>query len=407
MEYQTPKPYLEESCRRCGTCLSKCPVLGLSEGEARREILNLREGRDSRVLRDCTSCLDCDFFCPNGCNPGELILNRWSVMNSERGLPERARYFLPHSNPSFRTYVLDRMSPREKGILRSWSDLTPAREVCYPGCNMITTPLLTQTRALEGLDIRGALEYCCGEMYFRMGLFDQLRQVAKKTQGFFETLGAERVTILCTAGYYMFTNVLPHFGADYSFEMESYLELLKRRLDAGELEFQRKLGMRVTIQESCYGKQFGPGYMDIPREILARAGVEVIEQKNAGECMLCCGIGAGFSPASSYNPFKLVPYIIKVMMAAKKSGADAVVTYCSGCMQMFSTGLLVYRTGLPVYHILQLVSMALGEEPEQFAGRLSRNMLFGTLRHQTPALLSRRRFRPPDIETGPVTDRPA
>lgn len=405
MEYQTPKPFLAESCTLCGTCLSTCPVLGLSVDDARREMRRLRQGADSRVLRDCTSCLDCDFFCPNGCNPGELIINRWGAVNRERGLAERARYFLPHSKPNFRTYVLDRMTRREKEIVASWADLTPAREVCYPGCNMITTPLLAQTRALDGLDIRGSLEQCCGEMYFRMGLFDQLRQVAKRTEGFFNALGAEKVTILCTAGYYMFTRVLPHFGAEYSFEMESYLELLKRRLDSGELHFNRSLGMRVTIQESCYGKQFGEEYMAIPREILDRAGVEVVEQKNSGDCMLCCGIGAGFSPSSAYNPLKITPSTIKAMMAAKKSGADAVVTYCSGCLQMFSTGLLFYRTGLPVYHILELVSLALGEEQEPFAGRLARNMLLGTMRHQAPALLSRKRFHPPPIPADPAGGR--
>jgi len=289
------------------------------------------------------------------------------------------------------------MTPREKEILTSWSDMTPAREVCYPGCNMITTPLLTQTRALEGLEIRGTLEQCCGEMYFRMGLFDQLRQVAKKTQAYFDHLEARKVTILCTAGYYIFTQVLPHFGAEYSFEMESYLELLKRRLDSGGLSFKKDLGMRVTVQESCYGKQFGPGYMAIPREILAMAGVEVIEQEHREECMLCCGIGAGFSPASAYNPFRMVPSTIKTMASAKRSGADAVVTYCSGCMQMFSTGLLLYRTGLPVYHILEIIGMALGEQPEHYGGRLGWNMMLGTLRHQGPALLSRSRFTPPAV----------
>lgn len=95
MEYQTPKSYKEDVCARCGTCLVRCPVMHLAEEEARREIVNLREGRDSPVLTKCTSCLDCDFYCPRGCNPGELIINRWAAMNLERGLPERARYFLP------------------------------------------------------------------------------------------------------------------------------------------------------------------------------------------------------------------------------------------------------------------------------------------------------------------------
>ena len=174
MDYRTPKPYLSDSCQQCGTCLTLCPVMKLPVEEARREIANLREGRPSRVLKECTTCLDCDFFCPNGCNPGELMINRFAQVVEERGLPERARYFLPHSPVNFRTYVLDGMTSKETDIIQGWRDMTPADEVCYPGCNMIATPLLTRTRALDGLDIRGGLEYCCGEMYFRMGMFDQL-----------------------------------------------------------------------------------------------------------------------------------------------------------------------------------------------------------------------------------------
>jgi len=399
IDYQTPKQYKDEACQQCGTCLVTCPVMKLSPEEARREIRHLREGRDSKALRRCTTCFDCDFACPNGCNPGELIQHRFNQVYSERGLPERARYFLPHSKPNFRTYVIDRMSPRERALIESWRDLSPADEVCYPGCNMIVTPLLTQTRALEGLDIRGALEYCCGEMYYRMGLFDQVRQVAAKTQGFFDILGARKVTILCTAGYHMFTRVLPHFGADYSFEMESYLTFIKRRLDSGELEFKHPLNMRVTVQESCYGKQFGAEYMDMPRELLSKAGAEVVEMENSRECMLCCGIGAGFNPYSAYNPLKLTMSTMKVMRSAGKSGAEAVVTYCSGCMQMFSTGLVVYRTALPVYHILELLGMAMGESPVPFHARTARNMLAGIFLHQGPALLSRRRFSAAEIDT--------
>jgi Fe-S oxidoreductase len=397
MQYQTPKAYREDLCELCGTCLERCPVMKMPAAEARREMALLREGRDARALTECTSCFACDFFCPNDCNPAELILERWRRINAARGLPARARYFLPHSNPNFRTFVLDHMSPRERAIVESWRDLSPAEEVCYPGCNMIVTPLLTRTRALEGLDVRGGLEYCCGEMYFRMGLFDQVREVAKKTQGFFDALGARKVTILCTAGYYLFTRVLPHFGADYKFEMEPYLASVKRRLDSGEIEFKHPLNMKVTIQESCYGKQFGEEYMSLPRELLARAGCEIIEQGPSRECMLCCGIGAGFSPYSAYNPLKLTAYTVRVMREARKSGADAVVAYCSGCVQMFALGKLVYLTGLRAYHLLELLAMAMGEDLGFNHTRFAATMLVGTLIHQGPALLDPRRFKPPPI----------
>jgi ferredoxin len=251
MDSRTPKPYLSDSCEQCGTCLTLCPVMRLEPAEAKREIANLREGRPSRVLKECTTCLDCDFFCPNGCNPGELIINRFGEVVRERGLPERARFFMPHSPVNFRTFVLDGMTPREKEIVESWRDMSPADEVCYPGCNMIATPLMTQTSALDGLDIRGGLEFCCGEMYWRMGMFDKLEEVARKTQAYFDELGASKVTILCSAGYYMFTEVLPHFGADYKFEMVSYLEVLDRKLEAGELKIRGGLQPVQRLQSTA------------------------------------------------------------------------------------------------------------------------------------------------------------
>jgi Fe-S oxidoreductase len=391
------REYDEDRCEQCGECLVFCPVMHLPPARAKREISKLRSGERSVALKKCTTCLDCEFTCRNGCAPGALIQSRFSETVSRRGLPERARYFMPHSHKNFRTYVMDRASSQEKDLVRSFADMTPAEEVCYPGCNMIVTPLLTQGKALEGLDIRGSLDVCCGEMYFRMGMFDQVRQVAKKTQAYFDELEARKVTILCTAGYYIFTRVLPEFGADFSFEMEPYLSLVKRRLDSGELKFTTPLNMTVTVQDSCYGKQFGEEYTDLPREILSRAGAEVVEMENSGECMLCCGIGGGFSPYSAYNPFRLVPSMLRTMRVAKKSGAGAVVTYCSGCLQMFSTGAVLYPNALPTYHLLELVELALGGSPKPFHESLGRNMLAGVLLNQTPALLKPGRFMPDDI----------
>ncbi len=390
------REYLAERCERCGDCLVFCPVMHLSPRRARREIEKLRAGERSVVLTRCTTCLDCEFVCRKGCAPGALIQARFDETVRERGLPETARYFLPHSRPNFRTFVMERASAEEKALVEKFADMTPAEEVCYPGCNMLVTPLLTQSKALEGLDIRGTLDACCGEMYFRMGLFDQLRAVAAKTQAYFDALGAKKVTILCTAGYYLFTRVLPEFGAQYSFEMEPYLALLKRRLDSGEIEFTRPLNMRVTIQDSCYGKQFGDEYMDMPRDILTRAGCEVVEMEQSRECMLCC-FGGGFSPYSGYNPVRMTATALRTMRVAKKSGADAVVTYCSGCLQTFSSAAPVYRTALPAFHLLELVELALGGSPRPFHEEVGLSLLLGIMRNQVPAMLKPGKFAPPGI----------
>lgn len=380
-------------------------MLGLPPSIAKREIRNLRNGLFSKVLLQCTSCMDCDFFCPNSSNPAELILERWSEKNAQDGLLLRARYFLPHSRPNFRTYLIEKMSREEIEILRSWAKMTPAEEVCYPGCNIITTPLLTQTKALSGLEVRGTLDYCCGEMYFRMGLFEQVREVARKLQNYFQALAPSKVTILCTAGYYMFTVVLPHFGAKFDFEIEPYLQFLERRFSNGELEIKNPLGIQLAIQDSCYAKQFGNEYMELPRKLLAGAGAKIVEMTHSHECMLCCGIGGGFSPWRAYNPLIMARESTKILREAKKSGAEAIAVYCAGCLQMLRTAAVLYREGPPVFHILELLGAAMGEDVRASQGDIGRKLLQGTLKNQFPTLLSHKSFEPPPIT--PDTEMPS
>jgi len=396
--FETPKPFNASRCKECGTCLSSCPVMKLPIDDAKREIVRLKQGEEAIALKNCTSCLACDLYCPEGANPAELILQRWREINLRRPLPIRAKYFLPHARPNFRTYAIERMSKDERSLIESWKNMSPANEVCYPGCNMIVTPHLTRTKALRGLEIRGSLEVCCGEMYWRMGLFDHLRQAAKRTTDFFRKLQAEKVVILCTAGYFMFKEVLPHFGGQYNFSIESYLEYLRRRTEKGELKFPGKLEIKVTIQDSCYGKQFGDDYMNIPRQILSQAGCSIVEMENSKADMLCCGIGAGFSPSSAYNPIRMMLSAMKILKQARSTGAQAIVTYCSGCLQMLSTASILYPLSPPIYHILEIIEKAMGGEPEDFSKTVAMQVFKGVARNQFPVLLSRRRFSPPHID---------
>jgi hypothetical protein len=76
--------------------------------------------------------------------------------------------------------MLRRHSTAEKKLLEKWADTSPCEEFAYAGCNICSAPYLTQAKFLQGLNIRGGLDYCCGEMYFRTGMLDQLRQTAAR-----------------------------------------------------------------------------------------------------------------------------------------------------------------------------------------------------------------------------------
>jgi Fe-S oxidoreductase len=150
--------------------------------------------------------------------------------------------------------------------------------------------------------------------------------------------------------------------------------------------------MKVAIQESCYGKMFGDEYMDIPRRLLAKIGVTVVEEELCREKALCCGIGGGFSYASSYHPWDITLSTVRSLRLAGKTGAQALVVYCAGCLQMLTVGQIVYPNRMPIYHILELLQLAIDERPERRHKQRARLMFRGVVINQFPKVLSRQRF---------------
>lgn len=383
-----------EACTLCGECFHQCPVMHLPLAEAQAEIQALVSGAPGReVLRRCTSCLSCNLVCPQACNPAQLVLERWHALNRAQGLPARALYFTPHHAPNFRTYVLARLPADERALLRAWDDPSPCAEILYPGCNVITAPYLMMSSLFDGITIRGSLDLCCGEMYYRTGQYEQVKRVAAKLNAHFQRMGVKRMLIPCTAGRNLFTNILPRFGARFDFEIEHVLPWLIRRFESGELKVVRPLDLRVTIQDSCHAKAFGDAYIDLPRRLLEMLGATVVEQRQCGNMVQCCGIGGGFSPAAAYHPLDILRATGRVLRSAQATGAPVVVTYCAGCMQQLAVGrLMLPFFWMEIYHILELVQIAIGEQPKRRLTRRAIHMTQGVVRHQFPQLLSRKHY---------------
>ncbi len=422
----TRAPFDSARCTGCGECFHQCPVLRLPLPQAKVEIERLR-GMDrgpetmdtgpqtvdrraaSIVLRRCTSCLACNQVCPEECRPANLILDLWHAAYLREGLPARAAWFLPHARPNFRTYILDRLPGDERAAVARWRQGGPAREFLYAGCNLITTPYLTFSRLFEGLEIRGGLDYCCGEMLFRMGLYEAVEQVAGRLTRWFRRLGAERVYLVCTAGLNLLRNILPQFGADFGgIEFVPFQQVLLERLRSGEqgregpaLTAARPPYRSVTVQDSCHARTVSPGFSDLPRQVLDAAGVEVREAPGHRETQLCCGIGGGFAHASAYNPLRLLLSARRTSRDHRQAPADATCVYCSGCLEMMSVARFVDPSRRPVVHLLEVAQWAMGETPRRRQGALARQFLIGALRNQFPRLPSKERFWLPDIPPEP------
>ncbi len=402
-------PFNEEACTLCGECFHRCPIMELPLKESIEEMKRLIAGKPTKkVLKLCQSCFSCNLYCPENANPAGLIQQRWNEQYKKEGLRKRGRFYMTFhpQYPNFRSYVMERLPPKTKDLVAQWADLSPLKgdTLTYPGCNIITYAELTQTSIFKDLEIRGRLEYCCGETLFRTGYKDELFQVTKRLNNWFNTLKPKHLLVLCTAGTNVFKNVLPHYGLTYKFEsIKSYIQFIWEQIEDGSIVIKHQLDMTVTIQDSCYSKMFGDEYMDLPRKILSAIGVKVVEIKASREDMRCCGIGCGFSMEAAYHPFQIRAATVRNFKEFRETKADAICVYCAGCLATFTIAEKLYMRNVKVFHILELIQMAIGEKPMSKKAKKKRANTFfwGIVKKQFPITLSKKKFKIADLPENP------
>ncbi len=403
-------PFNKEACTLCGECLNNCPIMNLTIEESIEEMKILMTGEnESIILSKCQSCFTCNFYCPENAHPASLILEKWNLQYKKEGLRKRGKFYMtlyPHY-PNFRSYVMNHLPKKTKEFVESWASLEPLKgdTLTYPGCNVITFAELAKASFFNDLDIRGRLEHCCGETLFRTGYREELFQVTKRLDKWFNTLKPKKLLVLCTAGTNVFKNVLPYYGLTYKFEeIKSYIQYLWEKIESGEIQIKKKLDMTVTIQDSCYSKMFGNDYMDLPRKILEAIGVKVLEIDACRENMRCCGIGAGFSIDSAYHPFRLRSSALRNFKDFKRTKADAVCVYCAGCLATFTGNKKLYFKKIKIYHIIELLQMAIEEKPsltKKAKKKRAKHFFWGTMRKQVPLIPSKKTFKLADIPEDP------
>ncbi len=381
------KPFDAANCTRCGLCLENCPEMHLSLEEAKRVMETLASGGIvPKAEKACVACATCNTICPNDCRPTNLFQDKWYQAYQKEGIAERAKWFLPLSFPNFRTYSLERLPADEKAVLKQWASLdsVPGGEILYPGCNVITTPYITFSKMFEGITIRGSLDYCCGEMYFRMGLYDQVEQIAKRVTHYLKNvLKVNKVWVVCIADLDVMKNILPQFGADLSgIEFANYQKVILQNIESGKWKITRPLTGTVTLQDSCHGRTLDPEIFELPRKILQRIGLEVLEAPHAKEAMICCGIGCGFSHASAYSKMQMIKGVRRAYANLRKPGAQYLCVDCSGCLETMSVARKLSLSRQPPYHILELVQLALGEPLRQRYKALGTHFIVSPFLHQ-------------------------
>jgi len=394
-----PGFFRRERCTLCGECFTRCRYLDLSRQEAVREIERLIQGEPTRaVMQNCISCYACNAFCPEGAEPYSLILERWNRRYRRTGLPARASYLLPYQFPNYRQDMTGQMGERETRLLAEWKQAPARDEVLYPGCNLLTVPLLFDLQVFQALPVSGDWSLCCGEPFYRLGAFEVMEKIAQGLTAYYADKKITRMVFVCPACLNMFRKILPErFGARFDFECEQLVTWLLRKMDAGELPIPRPLARTVTIHDSCHGRVLGNEVMEPTRELLRRLGLQVINPKSHHENGICCGIAAG---CNRQMPQDIVAVGARALREGAGTGCAEMAVYCTGCYLHLGIIQHLGRTRTKLVHTLEYLAEATGERIERVVEARTRKMLANIIFKPLSKMLSSRRYKVEGIKVG-------
>ena len=349
-------------CNRCGLCLSRCPVLGLGEEEARGEIRLLLDGEKApKVFSRCTLCFNCNQYCPEGLRPHELILTR--ILGARK---ERIPAFIPYllnglPGPNFFHDLYAALDSEEKAILSRWTE-PPAGggEFLFVGCvGRLSCLDLENSRVLSALPKYGPPDLCCGELHYRAGSWNAFSDRMEASLARLSAIKAKRMILYCGSCATFFGRILPKvYGKTLPFETISLYEWLWEKLREKSLAIKKPLSFTAAIHESCYATELGPDFSGALSGLYESAGVNCVKLPHHGSGNLSCGAA---SVVRNSNIFKsLLPAQWRKYREVKEAGAGEVALNCPGCFITMSFTSRI--SGVRLRYMPELLLSALGDD---------------------------------------------
>ncbi len=396
------------TCVHCGFCTATCPtyaILGDELDSPRGRIYMIKDmlekGRpaDEKTVKHidrCLSCLACMTTCPSGVHYMHLVdhAREYIEQTYKRPLSDRAlRWVLARILPyptRFRLALLGAKIGRPfAGLmpdarLRAMLEMAPKtippvsrnddpqvfapqgdkrmRVALMTGCaqRALNTDINDATiRLLRRLGAEVVIaegQGCCGALTHHMGKTEESHATAAKNiRAWHREMQGEGLDaiVINTSGCgttvkdygHMFRNeaLAAEAAAVSGIAMDVSEVLVKLGLPEG-----KKQGLKVAYHAAC-SLQHGQQIKTYPKDLLRRAGFEVVEPKDSH---LCCG------SAGTYNLMQ--PEISRQLKARKvetleAKAPDVIAAGNIGCMMQIGSG-----TQLPVVHTVELLDWATG-----------------------------------------------
>lgn len=408
---QLAQPDMAESeavlrkCVHCGFCTATCPtyvLLGDELDSPRGRIYQIQNMLESgaaptpetvKHVDRCLSCLSCVTTCPSGVNYGHLVDHARAYIEEtyRRPLPDRALRALLAAVLTrpwlFRTAaraarLFAWAAPLAPGRLKGVMQMAPARlprpavtdrpgvfpavgerrmrvallggcvqPALAPQINAATVRLLNR-HGVEVVIAPG--DGCCGALPHHLGKAERARALAKQRISSWLALDGLDAILVTASGcggpikeYGFLFRDDPAWAAKAA-QVSALAQDVSEFLVRLPLTPVGATRMRVAYHAAC-SLQHGQQIRSQPKTLLAQAGFEVVEPR---EAHLCCG------SAGTYN--LLQPEIAGQLGARKTANLEAlapevIATGNIGCLTQIAA-----RTHLPVVHTVELLDWATG-----------------------------------------------
>ncbi len=387
-----------ETCTRCGSCMTVCPVYraGRREELVARGKLNLMRAAARgelepdpalvQILSRCLLCGRCAANCPSEVASDRLIQAGRAALAQSLGTPFVKRLLLekmlPHPQRLEMAARAGRLAraavPPSSGLnLRLLEDAQklppPAarpflrqaprqlngpkgapRLALFIGCvGNYLRPGLMQ-RALGLLSRRYTVlippeQGCCGLPAAAAGLDQVAAGLARRNLQSLGACHADLVVTTCGSCLHAMVELWPRYCPD-----QKARDLAARSREISQLLAEmpdlapnptRPAGA-VAVHDPCH-LGAGLGITAEPRRMLEKAGLELVEMEGAD---LCCGGGGMFS----LNEPELTRRVFQPRARAfQDAGAQVLATSCSGCYIQWRRGL---ERRVPVVHPIELLA---------------------------------------------------
>lgn len=326
------------TCYQCGMCTGVCPKAVVKRGFLpRRMVHEMITGHGERGLEsgdswDCLTCGTCQEICP-------MNVDFLGMVRESRRAGKTANCRLAHENTLgmdfYNIMKNENIRPRRKKFLAKDINIDDKSDVLYfTGCVTYFDIIFKDDVGFEGMDIADNTirllnavgitpavldeEKCCGHDQFWRGQTELFEQFARQNANI---LGKYKTIVTACPECYRTLAVDYRERLGIELNVKHISEFLAEKIG----EIKPNSTKKVTFHDSCRLGRYMNVY-DPPRELLKKAGHEVLEMAKNREESICCGVSAFVNCDDENKEIRR-----RKMRDAIETGADVLVTPCPKC----------------------------------------------------------------------------